>query len=566
MDGGHQRAVPVTVDAAQELVQGLEQLNAIGASLSAERDIRRLLESILMAAKAITRADGGTLYRIGNDGTLHFEIVRTTSLAYYLGGTSGNPVPFYPIQLVDADGRPNHSMVAAHVALTGETVNVPDAYTAEGYDFSGTRAVDQQTGYRSQSFLTVPLKNHENEVIGVLQLINATNTDRSEIVPFTLSHQRLAESLASQAAIALTNRTLVIQLEELFESFITVISSAIDQKSPDTGGHCQRVPLLTMMLAEAASDVRQGPLAAFTMTDRDRYELKIAALLHDCGKVTTPVHVVSKATKLETIWDRIHLIDTRFEVLKRDAKIQQLEERALAVATGASAAELAAIDRRFQDREWQLHDARDFLRACNSGSEGMAASDQERVREIAGLRWTDLSGREADFLSADEVLNLTIRSGTLTAEERQVVKHHIVATMKMLESLPWPKHLERVPEFAGGHHERVDGTGYPKGLKREEMSVQARVMGIADVFEALTAKDRPYKKGMSLSEALQVLGKMSEDGHLDPDLFEVFLRAKVYRRYAEQFLDPEQLDAVDESRIPGHSGFRSPPPPADSPG
>jgi GAF domain-containing protein len=201
MLGAGQRVVANATDIDADLMSGLEQLNAIGASLSAERNIHRLLESILTAAKAITRADGGTLYRVGGDGTLHFEIVRTTSLAYYLGGTSGNPVPFYPIQLVDADGKPNHSMVAAHVALTGETVNLPDAYTAEGYDFSGTRAVDQQTGYRSQSFLTVPMKNHENEVIGVLQLINATNADRTEIVPFTLSHQRLAESLASQAAV-----------------------------------------------------------------------------------------------------------------------------------------------------------------------------------------------------------------------------------------------------------------------------------------------------------------------------------------------------------------------------
>lgn len=339
-----------------------------------------------------------------------------------------------------------------------------------------------------------------------------------------------------------------------------MISSAIDQKSPDTGGHCQRVPVLTMLLAEAATEVREGPLAAFAMTDRDRYELKIAALLHDCGKVTTPVHVVSKATKLETIWDRIHLIDTRFEVLKRDAKIQQLEERALAVATGSSAAALAAIDQHHHDRVRRLDEAGDFLRACNVGSEGMAASDQERVREIAGLRWTDTSGREADFLSPDEVENLTVRAGTLTREEREIVNHHIIATLKMLEPLPWPKHLERVPEFAGGHHERVDGSGYPKGLKREQMSVQARAMGIADIFEALTAKDRPYKKGMSLAQALEVLGKMSADGHIDPDLFEVFLRAKVYRRYAEQFLDPGQIDAVDESRIPGHSGFGSPRP------
>src|SRR5436309_8679938 len=303
--------------AADDLVQRLEQLNAIGASLSAERDIDRLLESIRTAAKTITRADGGTLYRVTEERTLRFEIVRTSSLKYYLGGTTGNPVPFYPIQLYK-DGRPNTSMVAAHAALTGKTVNIADAYTAEGYDFSGTRAFDSKTGYRSKSFLTVPMRNHEHEIIGVLQLINASDPKTGEIVAFSASDQRLAESLASQAAIALTNRMLINQLEELFESFINLMNSAIDEKSPYTGGHCQRVPVLTMMLAEAVNQTSEGPLSNFNMTEKDRYELKIAGMLHDCGKVTTPVHVVDKATKLETIFDRINLVDTRFEVLKRD--------------------------------------------------------------------------------------------------------------------------------------------------------------------------------------------------------------------------------------------------------
>src|SRR3954467_2085545 len=310
-------------EAGDDLGQRREQLNAIGASLSAERDINRLLESILAAAKTITRADGGTLYRVTEERTLRFEIVRTSSLKYYLGGTTGNPVPFYPIQLYK-DGKPNHSMVAAHAALTGKTVNIPDAYTAEGFDFSGTRAFDAKTGYRSKSFLTVPMKNHEGEAIGVLQLLNAQDPHTGEVIAFSASDQRLAESLASQAAVALTNRHLVNQLEGLFESFINMINSAIDEKSPYTGGHCQRVPVLTMLLAEAVNETDSGPLSAFHMSDKDRYELKIAGLLHDCGKVTTPVHVVDKATKLETIYDRIHLIDTRLEVLKRDVEIQWL--------------------------------------------------------------------------------------------------------------------------------------------------------------------------------------------------------------------------------------------------
>jgi len=539
--------------AADDLVARLESLNAIGASLSAERDITRLLESILTAAKSITRADGGTLYRVTEEGTLRFEIVRTTSLGFHLGGTSGNPVPFYPIHLIGKDGKPNHSMVAAYAALTGQTVNIPDAYTAEGFDFTGTRNFDRKTGYRSKSFLTVPMRNHENEIIGVLQLINATDPVSGEIVPFSASDQRLAESLASQAAIALTNRMLINQLEALFESFISLINLAIDEKSPYTGGHCQRVPVLTMMLAEAVNETREGPLAAFGMTDKDRYELKIAGLLHDCGKVTTPVHVVDKATKLQTLFDRIHLIDTRFEVLKRDAEIALLKEKAQLAARGASRGEMDAADARYRERIRRLEDDRAFLRACNIGGEAMRDEDVERVRAIARYRWTDVSGHEANFLSEDELKNLTIRRGTLTPEERQIINHHIVATIKMLEALPWPKHLKNVPEYAGGHHERMDGKGYPRGLTREQMSVQARIMGIADIFEALTAKDRPYKKGKTLSESLAILGRFCLDGHIDPDLFDVFVRKKVYLRYAEMFLDKDQIDEVDESKIPGYT-------------
>jgi len=540
-------------EAGEDLGQRLEQLNAIGASLSAERDINRLLESILSAAKAITRADGGTLYRVTEDKTLRFEIMRTTSLKYYLGGTSGNPIPFYPIHLIGKDGKPNHSMVAAYVALTGKTVNIPDAYTADGFDFSGTRNFDKKTGYRSKSFLTVPMKNHENEIIGVLQLLNATDPHGGEVVAFSPSDQRLAESLASQAAIALTNRILINQLEELFESFVNLINTAIDEKSPYTGGHCQRVPQLTMMLAEAVNETRSGPLADFSMSDKDRYELKLAGLLHDCGKVTTPVHVVDKATKLETIFDRIHLIDTRFEVLRRDAEIALLKQRALLAAHDAPQGEHDAADARHRERLRQLDEDRAFLRACNIGGEAMRDADIARVREIARYRWTDVSGHEANFLSEDELKNLTIRAGTLTLEERQIINHHIVATIKMLEALPWPKHLTNVPEYAGGHHERMDGKGYPKGLKREQMSVQARVMGIADIFEALTAKDRPYKKGKTLSESLEILGRMKLGNHIDPDLFDVFVRRKVYLRYAEMFLDKEQIDEVDEARIPGYA-------------
>ena len=547
------------VEAVEHLFRRLEQLNEIGAALSKETDLDALLEQILVAAQTITRADGGTLYLLEGGDRLRFAIIRNSTLGIAMGGVNGTEISFYPIHLTNREGQPNNSMVAAYAALHGKTVNIADAYVEKGFDFSGTRNVDQKTGYRSQSFLTVPMKDHQGEIIGVLQLINCKDEADGAIVPFSFSDQRLAESLASQAAIAITNRQLILQLQELFESFIGMINSAIDEKSPYTGGHCQRVPELTMMLAEAVNGTGKGDLSGFRMDDRDRYELKMAGLLHDCGKITTPVHVVDKSTKLETIFDRINLVDTRFEVLKRDAEIAALRRREeIALRSGGN--ELAhreavhRIDHDLQARLRQLDSDRAFLRKCNVGGEFMPEADQEKVRRIAvEYKWTDVSGATANFLTEDELLNLNIARGTLTNAEREIINHHIVATINMLEALPWPKHLKNVPEYAGGHHERMDGKGYPRGLLREQMSVQARVMGIADIFEALTARDRPYKKGKTLTEALTILGKFRQNGHIDPELFDVFVREKVYLRYATQFLEVEQIDKVDESRIPGYT-------------
>ncbi len=543
---------PDGASVVDDLLARLEYLNEVGAALSREKDIGRLLESILVAAKNLVHADGGTLYRVGDDRTLRFEIIRTDSLGIAMGGSTGRRVPFAPIPLVGAEGTPNVHNVAAYAVNQDRTVNVEDAYAEAGFDFSGTRRFDEQTGYRSQSFLTVPMKNHEDEIIGVLQLINAQDA-AGAVRSFSDTDQRLAESLASQAAVVLTNRLLISHLENLFESFINLINSAIDDKSPYTGGHCERVPVLTMMLADAACGTRTGPLAGFTLSESERYELKIAGLLHDCGKVTTPVHVVDKATKLETIFDRIHLIDTRFEVVRRGIEVDLLRERIAAMQAG-DRARMVDLEAELKRRSRELNEDRDFLRKANIGSEGMSAADQQRVRDIA-TRWPrmDEDGFETPFLTADEIANLTIRRGTLTREERKVINHHIEVTIQMLEALPWPRHLRNVPEFAGGHHERMDGKGYPRGLTRDQMSVQARMMAIADVFEALTARDRPYKAGKTLTEALAILGRMKLTGHVDPDLFDVFVREKVYLRYAEQFLDPEQIDDVDEASIPGFS-------------
>lgn len=529
----------------EKLLKRLEQLNDIGASLSKERDITRLLEDILIAAKTVTNADGGTLYRMMEDGqTLRFEMLRTDSLQIAMGGTSGSPINLPDLPLRDATGAPNDSLVAAYAAIHIQTVNIVDAYTERNFDFSGTRLFDEHTGYRSQSFLAVPMKSHEGEVIGVLQLINARSPVTGELVRFSTADQHLAESLASQAAIALSNRLLMKQLEELFESFINMINLAIDEKSPHTAGHCQRVPELTMLLADAAAATTEGPLASFAMNDRDRYELKIAGMLHDCGKITTPVHVVDKATKLQTLFDRVDLIDTRFEVIKRDVELQALRQQ-LALRPCVDAQAEAAVMASRQSELDSINSDRTFIHAANVGSEAMTESALQRVSEIATQRlWSGPDGIESGFLSADELENLCIRTGTLTQAERETINYHIVATIKMLEQLPWPKHLRNVPEFAGGHHERMDGKGYPRGLKRESLSVQARAMGIADIFEALTATDRPYRRGMKLSQAIGIMQTLKTSGHIDADLFDIFLRQGIYKRYADRFVAPWQIDEV----------------------
>ena len=531
-----------------DLEKQIQNLANIGLALSKERDMDKLLEMILLEAKRIANSDGGTLYMMTDNQRLKFEIIMTDSLNFHMGGTSGEDIPFYPVKLYTDEGEKNKSMIAAYVALTGETVNLPDAYKAKGFDFSGTKMFDEKTGYRSKSFLTVPLKNHEDEIIGVLQLLNAQTEKEKKIISFGADVQQMVEALASQAAVAITNKNLIRDLEALFESFIKLIASAIDAKSPYTGGHCARVPEITIMLAEAVAATRDGPFADIVFSDKEMYELKIAAWLHDCGKVATPEFVVDKSTKLETIYDRVNEVETRFAVIKRDEEIKKLKkelkiEKDRSLSSIEKAEKIDHLTKGYRKRVRILKKDLDFIKESNIGGEFMSGDKKERVHEIANYKWKP-NGKIENFLSENEVYNLTIPRGTLTPEERKVINDHIVVTIKMLEELPYPKHLQNVPEFAGGHHETLDGTGYPKGLTKDEMSVQARIMAIADIFEALTARDRPYKKGKTLSQAMRILGFMKNDAHIDADLFEIFVKEKIYMKYAEGFLDPEQIDEV----------------------
>jgi HD-GYP domain-containing protein (c-di-GMP phosphodiesterase class II) len=341
--------------------------------------------------------------------------------------------------------------------------------------------------------------------------------------------------------VTLQNKLLRDAQRDLLESFIKMIASAIDAKSDYTGGHCERVPLIAEMLARAACDAKTGPFADFKLSELEWYELHIGAWLHDCGKVVTPVHVMDKSKKLETISDRIETVQARFEVLKRDARIGAYErEKAgedAAKVRGDLDVELAALDADLA-----------FLEKTNFGGEFLPREGQERIKRIAE-RTLELGGKRVPLLSAEEVQNLSISRGTLTEKERLVINAHMVHTVNILNALPFPPQLRRVPEYATGHHEKMDGTGYPRGIFAGDMSIPSRIMAVADVFEALTAIDRPYKQPKKLSEVMFIMGKMKEQHHLDPEVFDLFITSGVYRKYAEQHLPAELVDAIDEQKL-----------------
>ncbi len=522
-------------DKEDSVFRKVNLLNEVGIALSAEKNFSSLLEQILIGAKQITNADGGTIYLLNADKNLEMVVIQTDSLNIHLGGNTDKPITFNPVSLYHDDGTPDLSMVVTRAVIEDKPINVADAYNTEGYDFSGTYEIDMSTGYHSQSFLAVPMKNHENDVIGVLQLINSKSPGTEQIIPFSEEDQHLVESLASQAAVAITNKQLIDSFNELFSSLVQLIATAIDEKSPHTSGHCKRLPIITMLIADAAHNTKEGELKEFLMSKDDRYELEVAAWLHDCGKLTTPEYVMDKSTKLERIVDRVELIDLRLDIIKRDAEIEKLSS----VLDGKDKEKANEI---YDEKIKTINESRAFIRRHNKGGEFMHEDDIEKIKTCAKLKWKDKDGVLQPLLNQDEINNLCIVKGTLTQEERDIINNHIVATIKMLDTLPFPKHLQNVPEYAGGHHERVDGQGFPQGLMKDQMSVQARIMAIADVFEALTARDRPYKDPMKLSQAVSILKKMSETGHIDSDLFDVFMTQSVHIHYAKEHLLPEQND------------------------
>jgi len=529
---------------AENQIKHIKQLTQIGLALSSEKDISKLLENIVDQARDLSHADAGTLYIMEDDKDyLRFEILQNDSMNTRMGGTHTIEQTLPKVPLYDQDGKPNHANVSSYTALTGNIVNIPDVYEAEGFDFTGPREYDASTGYRSKSMLVIPLKNHENDIIGVLQLLNAQDRDTGDVVAFSPEYVDLIGSLASQAAVALTNTQLIQDLKNLFHAFIRSIATAIDAKSPYTKGHIDRVVELTMMIAEAINIESEGAFKEISFSEDEIEEMRIAAWMHDVGKITTPEYVVNKSNKVETIFDRIHLIATRFDLIAEQIKTRFLNQKIQLFNNGGRPDNQALdrIDEKCSEKLTQLRDDLAFIQSCNSPSEYLEDDSIDRIRQI-GARTYFRDGEEQPYLTTDEIENLCIRKGSLTTAERYRIQDHATMTLKMLRQLPFPKKLSKVAEYASGHHEKLDGTGYPRGLSGEELSLQSKIMAVADIFEALTAKDRPYKKPMKLSQAIKILGFMVEDKHIDAEVLDIFLRNKLHLEYARVQMNPEQID------------------------
>ena len=516
--------------------ENLQKLIDIGISLSKEKNIDILLENILTEARQISNSDGGTLYLKTDDDRLKFEIMHTESKNIFLGG-SHKPVDenkFYPVKLY-LDNEPNVHSVSAVCALEGVTIKIDDAYTDPNFDFSGPKGFDIKNRYRSKSFLNIPLKNHKDDVIGVLQLLNAQDENKN-IISFSDNIINLVESLASQASIALTNQLLIEEQKQLFKSFIQLVSEALEKKDAATGGHCTRVPNITMMIAEAINADKQGSYKKFKFNDEEMEELYVAGWLHDFGKVATPEYVMNKSTKLEGLYDKIDHIKIRFEVLKRDVKIKYYD---------LMNEKNEDLSDEMNEKIKQIEDDCLFLEECNIGGESFSENLKDRVKKIAENK-IFYNGDYINILSKEEVDFLTLERGTLNSNEMKVMQDHVSLTYELLDKLPYPKHLKQVPFYAGCHHEKINGEGYPNGYKGDELPIQARIIALADVFEGLTAPDRPYKEGYKLSKAMNILKAMTLDNEIDKNIFNLFIRGKLYLKYAKKYINSSQIDKINE--------------------
>ena len=547
----------------------LSDLLALNNAIAKDTNTQTLIEKIIRVAAKAASADGCFFFEIGQDKFMSLVYSSVKSLRERQVGFD-NLDFFEPIALSDIKNK-TAKRPAEICALNREIINTDNIYKDDYIDTAFISGFDYKNDYATVSVLALPLIDRKDNLIGVAQFINAMDNN-GKVISFTSDTVNTVFSICQLLTVVLENKGLRGSYAQLLESFIEVLARAIDAKSPYTGSHCQKVPIITKMLATAATEEKEGSLKDFEMSDDDWYALHIASWLHDCGKVTTPEYIVDKATKLETITNRIHEIRNRFEILRRDAHITYLQKRL------AEVADKETLQAEFVARVKQLEDDFAFVAWCNTGDNEISKADQKRLEEIGrqtftryfnrmlGLSWAernavttpeiynhpcqeqllqDRPDHLIDGYNRGELYNLKIPQGTINKEEREKINDHIVVTIDMLKALSFPKKLANVIEYAGCHHEWVNGKGYPNHLTGDQMSIPAKIIAIADVFEALTAKDRPYKEPKKLSQVLRIMQNMKNIGHLDPDLYKIFITHKVYMDYAEQYMDKDQIEDID---------------------
>jgi len=533
LDGLNSRRVIRQLDAAlARKSQDLHELNNIGVALSAQRDINKLLELILAKCRAITASDAGTLYLVvrGKD-----QAAQTgDQLEFVLAQNESVPVSFEK-RTVPLD----ESSIAGYAALSGQIVNVADAYQLPpGTPYTISRTWDQRSGYRTKSMLVVPMRDHQDTVIGVVQLINKKRDARTvlrpvalveeAVIPFTSVDEELVSSLASQAAVAFENTRLIQDIRNLFDSFVHASVSAIESRDPTTSGHSERVATLTVALAEKVDALDAPPFRDVSFTRDQLQEIRYASLLHDFGKVGVREKVLIKGKKLYV--GELLLLRQRFSYIKRTLEAEHLRSKLDQVMAGQASPELLMqMDRAHEKGAEEIEQ---ILRMVLQANEPTIL-EEESFRALIDLpnrTYTDGEGNRQPFLSMDEVSALSIRKGSLSEKERREIESHVTHTYKFLSQIPWTGEFRRVPEIAYAHHEKMDGTGYPRKLAATDIPVQSRMMTISDIFDALVAWDRPYKKSVPVERALDILRDEARCGKLDLQLLDVFVDAKVYER------------------------------------
>lgn len=501
-----------------------EEIMKINLAFSSEHNKEKLLENILTLTRKLTNADAGTLYiKSKDEKTLQFKVVQNDSLNIFMGGTK-EKLNWNNLPIFLEDGSLNNKMVAVVCANEKRIINISDVYKTTKYKFEGTKQFDKKTSYRSKSMLVIPLINHENEVIGVLQLINKIKNQ--EIVSFDKFDEKVIISLASQAAMALTNMYLINSLEDFINAFVATIAKAIDAKSPYTKDHIAKVEKIALLLAKAIND-DETIYKDVKYTQNDYKQIALAAWMHDIGKISMPEHVIDKATKLEKIFDRIHLVEQRFELIKKDKEIEYLKQ-------------LISKDE-FENSIKQLNENIEFIKKTNLGGEFMLDEDIEKLENISKQTYVK-NGESFPLLTQDELYNLSIKKGTLTKEEIDIIKNHAQLSLDMISELPFPKKYKDVLNIACNHHEKLNGLGYPRGLSDSQISLEDRIMILADIFEALTASTRPYKEAMKLSTVENILTTMTKRGELDKNLVDFFFNHDIFKEYSKEELKDYQLD------------------------